>query len=247
MNSKLVFNIKTCSNLFIGGTPIPFEIGGIDQRTAVDEEGYPYIPGSSLKGALRNIVREDESVQGKQIKKYYKDYIGRIKEEDFPNIKKILEKEYKDGVIKKTELDSKKTEIVKRYEVAMENASAQYLFGIEGFNNTPKLLFSDFILCKKESERKSYFSIDMKNSIVVGGNSPVSNPRSYQTAKRGLQFQGQVQLYKISKLGDGIEELVSQYIINNMLKFNEGIHRLGNSKSRGYGKIEVQLAKEGDC
>ena len=51
MNNTIHISVKTLSNLFIGGTPTPFEIGGIDQWTAVDEEGFPCIPASSLKGA----------------------------------------------------------------------------------------------------------------------------------------------------------------------------------------------------
>lgn len=30
MNDKISFQIETLSNLFIGGAPAPFEIGGID-------------------------------------------------------------------------------------------------------------------------------------------------------------------------------------------------------------------------
>ena len=57
MRNVIEIRVKTLSNLFIGGSPMPFEIGGIDLWTAVDEEGFPCIPASSLKGALRRQQR----------------------------------------------------------------------------------------------------------------------------------------------------------------------------------------------
>ena len=48
MGDSINIKIQTLSNLFIGGMPTPFEIGGIDQQTATEQEGFPCIPGSSL-------------------------------------------------------------------------------------------------------------------------------------------------------------------------------------------------------
>ena len=67
MGCILKIHIKTLSNLFIGGAPKSFEIGGIDQWTAADEDGFPYIPASSLKGALRAIVSRDTSEKAAEI------------------------------------------------------------------------------------------------------------------------------------------------------------------------------------
>ena len=57
MENSITIKMKTLSNLFIGGAPVPFKIGGIDQQTATDQEGFPCIPASSLKGALRAVIR----------------------------------------------------------------------------------------------------------------------------------------------------------------------------------------------
>ena len=81
MKNIINARIKTLSNLFIGGAPMPFEIGGIDQWTAVDEEGFPCIPASSLKGALHAIVREDQSEEAFRIARLYSDIIKKEKEE----------------------------------------------------------------------------------------------------------------------------------------------------------------------
>ena len=79
----------------------------------------------------------------------------------------------------------------------------------------------------------------MKNSIDTGGAAPESNPRTYQTARRGLVFEGEIRLYRMELLGKGAGELCRKCIIYNLAKFNEGFYRLENSKSRGYGKVEA--------
>ncbi len=57
-SDHISIEIKTLSNVFIGGVSSSFEIGGIDQYTVVDDEGNPYLPASSLKGSVRQIVKE---------------------------------------------------------------------------------------------------------------------------------------------------------------------------------------------
>lgn len=67
MGNAIKIRVKTLANLFVGGNPRPFEIGGIDQWTAVDEEGFPCIPASSWKGAIRAIVQADDSDVAKRL------------------------------------------------------------------------------------------------------------------------------------------------------------------------------------
>lgn len=234
MSDKIKFQIKTLSNLFIGGAPAPFEIGGIDQYTVTDQYNFPYIPASSIKGALANIIREDDSPMATEIAELYRDYLHKIKAENQEKIQEI----YKD-----------EAEALKRIEDRYRDALAdkkvsEYLFGISGFNNTPKLLFSDLLLKEEYRNISNCFSIDMKTSINnTEEKRPESNPRSYKTARSGLVFEGAIRLHKIKILGEDAEKLCETFIINNLFKFNEGIYRLGNSKSRGYGKIEVHLSE----
>jgi len=49
-------NIKTITGLHIGGTKSVLEIGGVDNNIIKTSNGKPYIPGSSLKGKLRNML-----------------------------------------------------------------------------------------------------------------------------------------------------------------------------------------------
>lgn len=234
MRNSITIKIKTLSNLYIGGMPAPFEIGGIDQRTVVDQEGFPCIPGSSLKGTLRTMVREDQSTMAEEIGAMFKSYLDKEKRENWPKIMEMVQEE------------EARARIKERYQKAIEQASAEYLFGIEGFNGTPKLLFNDLLLCEEFRKKQTCFSIDMKNSIDANGEAPASNPRTYQTARSNLEFVGEIGFYKINSLGEQAEELCRKYVLYNLKKFDEGFYRLGNSKSRGYGKVKLQPDKEGE-
>ena len=144
--------VKALSNLFIGGTPRPFEIGGIDQWTAVDEYGFPCIPASSLKGALRAIVAEDRSPVALEIAQWYEEMLKaemtQIREKFKGNAEMV-------------------DRIERRYQEVLKQSSAVYLFGIREFNNTPKLLFNDLRLKKEYQDLDSCFSIDTKTERLM--------------------------------------------------------------------------------
>ena len=114
-----------------------------------------------------------------------------------------------------------------------------FVFGVPGRSDTPKLLFNDFICETDKNEMYGdYFSVDMKNSIDEADGQLFSNPRSYRVAKAGLTFGGDI-LFRPGGFGIAEQDLIKKYIKNMCEKFNGGIYRLGNSKSRGYGHIAV--------
>lgn len=224
MENVIRVRIKAISNLFIGGSPQPFEIGGIDQWTAVDEEGFPCIPASSFKGALRTIVMKDRSDEASEIAQWYREFLKREQDELEEKIPEFFDAEMKERV-------------KKRYADAVKHASACDLFGIREFNNTPKLLFNDLKLSEEYRDLKKCFSIDTKAAIDCGGKEPKSNPRTYKAVKQGVEFEGEIEFYGFEDR-EKIERCKT-YLKKNLQKFNTGIYRLGNSKSRGYGKIFV--------
>ena len=73
MGNAIKIRVKTLANLFVGGNPRPFEIGGIDQWTTVDEEGFPCIPASSWKGAIRAIEQAEDRHVAKDIAQRYEE------------------------------------------------------------------------------------------------------------------------------------------------------------------------------
>jgi CRISPR-associated protein Csm3 len=48
--------IEAVTGMHIGGSGAGYEIGGVDQTVIRDVHGYPYIPGSSLKGKMRSLL-----------------------------------------------------------------------------------------------------------------------------------------------------------------------------------------------
>ncbi|GIN63877.1 type III-A CRISPR-associated RAMP protein Csm3 [Robertmurraya siralis] len=232
--NTLYLKVTTFSNLFIGGSPKTFEIGGIDLFTVTDHEGNPYIPASSFKGSLRRIVREmyQSFEEAELITQAYKAYLLAKKQENLPLIKEMKEKDEFDRV-------------EKRYEEAIHKSSAEYLFGIEGFNHTPKLIFNDFRLLETNVDP---FSIDSKNSIEVVAKKKdnlVANPRIYKTVRPGVEFSGEIHFYMVNQL-QLPTDIVAKFIKKTIDQFNTGVYRLGNSGSRGYGRVQVEVSQEGN-
>jgi len=209
---KLEITITTKSNLYIGGMPQGFEIGGIDMTTAT-RDGKPYIPASSFKGALKDICRD---LPDNDIAKLFKDF------PDSANEPKHLS-----------------------------------IFGIGGYNRTPKLIFTDFEInmgneekSEESPKKENLFSIDIKNSIEEKDGNLTSNPRTYKVVRNGLIFTGNI-ILNFDSLNDKdnhieANSIVKEYIEKVCGKFKEGLYRLGNSKSRGYGLIEVLVKQSED-
>jgi len=122
-----------------------------------------------------------------------------------------------------------------------ENAPKHlFIFGVPGQNRTPKLIFNDFECI---SEGSDLFSIETKNSIEESEGKLNSNPRTYKVANAGLIFEGKI-LFRLENMEKNEQEIVKNYIQNMCEKFNDGLYRIGNSKSRGYGYISVDVSEE---
>lgn len=222
--------LTTVSSCLIGNQTESFSIGGVDQSTTIDENNRPIIHGSAFKGALRNIIREQEK-EGKMNET--KIFVRLL-------LKKILEK-YKS--VRKTE---KINRIISIIEEKYNNCKAEYIFGIEGINGLPRIYCSDFRFSEcKNMNMDNYFFIETKNCLVENNGEILSNPRTYRVVKPKVVFKGMLWLNDMFLVD--IEEnkeimmAVESEIRDALLKFNEGLHRIGNSKSRGYGQIEIDL------
>lgn len=229
---RMDIKITTRTNLFIGDTPLTFEIGGIDAVTKTNYQGLPIIPASSFKGVLKRIVRDmvlSDNQQAKKIEIAYREYLNKLWRENENRIKSLGE----------TVEEERLGRMAEHFRAAIESASAENLFGIMGFNDTPKLIFCDFAP-EEEFVRENCFSIDSKNAIMDSAvdNGLRSLPRVYKTVRPEIAFCGNILLYRMELLEmDGIEEFIKSAV----LEFNDGIYRLGNSGSRGYGRIETEI------
>lgn len=220
---KIEFRVTTMSSCLIGNQTESFSIGGVDQSTTVDEEGYPIIHGSAIKGSLRNIVREHDETMC-CTKQLMKELLEETKEKY-----NALEKEIKrEKSIQNT---------IKKLSDCIQETKAEYIFGIEGINGLPRLFFSDLRI-EGRPDKESCFSIETKTSLEESKNEVVSRPRTYKVIRAGISFRGSLlfQGFKGKDLKDVIEELTKKLKL-----FNEGYYGLGNSKSRGYGSIKVEV------
>ena len=231
---EIKIKLTTESCCLIGNQTESFSVGGVDQSTTIDENGRPIIHGSAFKGALRNIVREQEKKEGQMEKT--KEYVKCI-------INELLEKYRSEDIVK--------TEKIKKMILNLENKvnskdlKAEYIFGMEGINGLPRIFCSDFrVIESKDKKIGDYFLIDTKNCIEEINGNILSNPRTYKVIKPGVEFEGIIRFYnpfliedenEIKKIGTPIEKDLK----DALRMFNKGIYGIGNSKSRGYGQIRV--------
>lgn len=237
----MTLRITTRSNLFIGGSPVSFEIGGVDLRTVINADKQPFVPASSFKGAIRNIVRnliEDGTDQTNEvltrIKNGYVDYLETLEQEAFKQMELYkIEKERKDHMIS-------------RYQKAIEQASAEYLFGIEGFNDTPKLIFNDFVLEDHTKGEDDLFSLDYKNTISTYQADSLTisaKPRVYKVVRPNITFIGEIIFSQVEEFSETTQQDILEFITQAITQFNTGLFRLGNSGSRGYGRIDIDIVE----
>ena len=219
---KIKYTVTTKSNCLIGNQTSAFSIGGVDQCTTLDENGKPIIHGSAMKGALRNIFRK-ECINNDIIKDFIKDFLNKEKDKYSELLKQMDEK------------SSKNIESIKKIITKISNLLNDVK--AEGLNDTPRLFFSDLRAIDLETE--DYFLIDTKTSIEEINGELISNPRTYKVVKPGIKFEGNI-ILKI----DSDDEKIKKEIKAQLEKFNEEYYRIGNSKSRGYGIIAVEIEND---
>lgn len=223
---EIKMKLTTKSSCLIGNQTDSFSIGGIDQSTAIDGNKKPIIHGSSFKGAFRNIVRENDSKMPKT-----KEYIKKLLED--------LSSKY--SQINKSERTEKIEKLIKKIENYTNNPKAEYIFGIEALNGMPRVFCTDFIL-SKDNKIEDYFLIETKTSLEEKNGEIISRPRTYKVIKPEVVFEGSIhfknnyvspQNVDLSDVKKELEDILS--------KFNDGFYGIGNSKSRGYGLIEINI------
>ena len=222
-NIKL--KIETKSNCLIGNHTQSFSIGGVDQCTTVDNDGKPLIQASAFKGSTRFIVKSEGSDM-EETKKFYKNYLE--------DLLKKYEKRKLENNLNSQNLE----EIINKIKECINDLKPEYLFGIEGINTTPRLYFSDLKVVDGRKNTEEYFIIDSKTAILEDGDEVVSNPRTYKAIRPGVKFEGEIILRDFKNFVD-IKKIAAE-LVEKLELFNDGYYRMGNSKSRGYGKISIE-------
>ena len=229
---EIKIKLTTMSSCLIGNQTESFSVGGVDQSTTVDENGNPIIHGSAFKGAFRNIVREREKMSEEITAT--RDYVKLLIEKTLTKYQAIEEK------------TEKINKMLANLEEKAKNPKAEYIFGMEGINGMPRLFCSDFrVPINQDKSKEDYFLIETKNSLEEKEGEIFSNPRTYKVVKPGVVFVGTIQFYNpfFEKSEDEAEKLknMKNELKEALMAFNDGIYGIGNSKSRGYGQVQVEI------
>lgn len=227
---EIKIKLTTMSSCLIGNQTERFSVGGIDQSTTVDENGNPIIHGSAFKGAFRNIVREREKMP--KTMTATKNYVKSLVEKTLEKYQAISEEE-------KTEKINK---MLATLEEKAKNPKAEYIFGMEGINGMPRLFCSDFrVPIDQDKSKEDYFLIETKTSLEEKEEKIFSNPRTYKVVKPGVVFEGIIRFDNPFFEENKDEEKMKNELAEALTAFNDGIYGIGNSKSRGYGQVQVEV------
>lgn len=233
---KFILRVTTVSNLFIGGNPTLFEIGGIDQQTITDSDQLPIIPASTIKGVFRAYLHEIANDEIPAIKAIVSQY-GEVMEAINKNNNKILAA--KDGKVS-LKIEKERIDKLQKSMLSSLCQDITWLFGIQGYNRTPKLIFNDLLCLEKEAQH--CFSVDTKNAILQEGTEIYANPRTYKTVRPKITFEGEILCYRLIENGFKVEDIEAclQLVVDAC---NEGLCRIGESGSRGYGRVLMELKR----
>ena len=88
--------------------------------------------------------------------------------------------------------------------------------------------------------------IDTKNNLEEKDGEIFSNPRTYRVIKPGIEFEGIIRFYNPLDVSQKLERKMKKELKEVLKEFNNGLYGIGNSKSRGYGQIKVEILEQGE-
>jgi CRISPR-associated protein Csm3 len=235
--------IEVISGLHIGGDKDSVDIGGVDNPVIKDNKGWPYIPGSSLKGKLRSLLEQK--------------YLGG---EINPSQYSL---EVEDKIDKKV-LKLTKEELKSFITIAS-------LFGSPDISSA--LIFRDLVLKKDDQNPFPMDYIESKFENVVDRKTGKVNEAGVRETERvipGTKFEGEI-IVNVKLFNRNIEYLVSRLeqlkekfenlkdsekIESLRVTFDEAFEYLkgaisilneydylGGNGSRGYGRVKLAIDK----
>jgi CRISPR-associated protein Csm3 len=207
---KVLFQgkINVITGLVIGGSISSLDIGGIDNPVIKDSQGFPYIPGSTLKGKMRSLLEQA--------------YYPLRNDDDSSDQKGFFDPRM---VIHKFN-DGKVDDIIKIFGLSDNGEPGRGIFrdakfDIEHFVKMENDLFSNLEL--------DYTEDKIENS--VDRISARATPRHLERVPPGVRFDFEIILNLYSSKDKDLLKLIFQG-----LKLLEDDY-LGGSGTRGSGKI----------
>ena len=216
---KIELNVKLLTGLYIGGADTGFDIGGADSNVIKNPlNNEPYIPGSSLKGKLKYLLKVTKG----RIDLDQNDYVF-----DDANIaiifgdkNKIEDKENQQtrGIFRDLTLTNK--------DLLEEKLGKGQFTEVKAENSI------DALSSKAANPRFIENSIDALSSKAA-------NPRFIERVPAGAEFGGEIDL----NVFDEDDEKAMVKALEESLKLLE-YNYLGGSGTRGYGRVKVDYKVE---
>lgn len=224
--------IKAVTGLHIGSQREVLEIGGIDNPVIKDPyTGLPYIPGSSLKGRLRNLFEVLVNSKLAEWKDKYpslsKYSPGSCRPENRENCGKFFNKKIHNGWI----------HVCPDYETAL-GCPVCRLFGASGneSNFPSRIIVRDAFLTKKWEEkwRAGEAITEAKMEVGIDRVTSQANLRTTERVVAGAKFEFEI-IYNVENTTHWRDDIKN--LLTAMALLEDSY--LGGSGSRGYGKVKL--------
>lgn len=213
--------VRCLSGISIAGAMDSIKIGDIDKPVIRDPlTGYPYIPGSSLKGKMRSIVEKTKGLPSLRV----------VQSKD----QELLRHECKD-------LDQAVNCPLCRVFGSTGERSGDR-------NHPAKLIVRDCNLSNIDYIcRDGVCAMEIKMENTIDRLTSAAVPRTMERVPAGAEFGFQL-IYKVETIGKKGEEIKPnenhlKEDLNNIINALDIIEKdgLGGSISRGYGRVEFKI------
>lgn len=255
-------DLRCITGLHIGGTDEGFEIGGMDNPVIKDPiTGYPYIPGSSLKGKMRSILewttkRTDNltctEYQIKEFEKQKEKLLNEIQQEIDADKKEKLEERLRKMTLSVKPCDcgtcdicivfgcSAATSQKEPTRLTVRDSFPKGLYGSDGKILPEEQRTGTIAEWKANLGEKIYTEVKTENAI--DRLTSEANPRSIERVPAGSVFEVEMifDLYK----DDDVQKL--KKVFEGMVLLEDS--SLGGGGSRGSGKVvfeNIRIFKRG--
>ena len=224
----LTGKIKLVSGLHIGGGDDTMRIGGIDNQVIKDANtGYPYIPGSSLKGKMRSLLEWHLGLVGISegepfSPKFLKNAIFNDKQK-FNNAITLL-KLFGSSIIKADE------------KVIKEKGLEKEFLGITRINVGDCYLTKDMI--QKYENKEIKLSEAKYENVIDRCSGTAKHPRQTERVPAGVEFDFDIRVKILP--GDDKEAVLG--MVKKGLELVESDY-LGGNGSRGYGRVKFLISE----
>ena len=219
--------VNLVTGLHIGAGDSAIEIGGIDNQIIKDKDGYPYIPGSSLKGKLRSLI--ELYAEGKEFESV------NIGTDGGPH-------EF---------CDNTKCLICRAFGIAKIKDKEKFQTVAEKIGPT-RLIFRDLMLSDKAVfsavKEKGGNPIEEKTEVSIDRNTGTGfNPRPLERMPAGSIFTGEV-VFRVFDTGDDggnrDYEIIKTLFEGGLFKKLLEADYLGGQGSRGSGQVIIDFQRK---